>query len=80
MKKLLLFITLLLSFWTIDAQTNLYEHEKFDELTKDHKTIAIVTFKTQVKLRPKQMKALKEGDLEKLEKAESEGLQSGMHS
>jgi len=74
MKKLLFFIAMLLSFGSIDAQTNLYEHEDFDELTKNHKTIAIVPFKTQVKLRPKQMKALKEGDLEKLEKAESVGL------
>ena len=80
MKNLLLLLTLVVFSSTAIAQTNLYEHPDFDELTKEHTEIAILPFKTQVKLRPKQIKAMKEGDMEKLEKAESEGLQSGMHS
>jgi len=80
MKKILLLSIISVFTLSISAQTNLYQHEKFDSITKKHKTIAIVPFKTTVKLRPKKMKELKAGDLEKLEKAEGEGLQSAMHS
>jgi len=81
MKKLLLFIAVaLFSFTNADAQTNLYENPKFDDLTKDHKMIAVVPFKTQVKLRPKQLEKMKDGDLEKLQKTEGEGLQTAMYS
>ena len=80
MKQLLLLTLLSFSTFAITAQTNLYQHEDFDNLTKDHKIIAIVPFKTTVKLRPKKMKALKDGDLEKIERAEGLGLQSAMHS
>lgn len=80
MKKLLLFIFLSILTFMSYGQTNLYQHPDFEKLTKNHKTIAIVPFKTTVKLRPKKMKALKEGDLEKIERAEGEGLQSAMHS
>jgi hypothetical protein len=80
MKKLLFVFTLLLFIGNVNAQTNLYEHPEFETLTKEHTKIAIVPFKTQVKLRPKQMKAMKEGDLEKLQKSEGEGLQVAMHS
>jgi len=80
MKKLLTVFALIACIGAINAQTNLYEHPDFETLTKDHKKIAIVPFKTQVKLRPKQMKEMKEGDMEKLEKAEGTGLQTAMHS
>lgn len=62
------------------AQTNLYVNPKFEEIAKNHKSIAVVPFKTQVKLRPKQMKDMTPDKLEKLEKDESLGLQEGMHS
>jgi len=80
MKKNLLLFAFILFAITSNAQTNLYEHEDFENLTENHKTIAIVPFKTQVKLRPKKLKELKEGDLEKIEKAEGQGLQTAMHS
>lgn len=65
---------------TVFAQTSLYENPEFDAIAKDHKIIAIVPFKTQVKLRPKQMKDMTDEQLERLEKAEGESLQTGMFS
>lgn len=80
MKKLLI-ITLLLSFFTnIQAQTNLYENPDFDKIAESHKIIAIVPFKTQVKLRPKQMKDMTTEQLHNLERSEGESIQSAMYS
>ena len=80
MKKLL-FITLLLSFFiNIQAQTNLYENPDFDKIAESHKIIAIVPFKTQVKLRPKQMKDMTTEQLKNLERSEGESIQSAMYS
>lgn len=62
------------------AQTSLYENPAFDKIAKEHKIIAIVPFKTQVKLRPRQMKDMTDEQLSRLEKAEGEGLQTGMFS
>jgi len=62
------------------SQTNLYENPEFDAIAKTHKIIAIVPFKTQVKLRPKQMKDMNEEQLNRLEKAEGEGIQGAMYS
>ncbi|WAC01532.1 hypothetical protein N7U66_16420 [Lacinutrix neustonica] len=80
MKKILLFAILLGTLSTAMAQTHLYEHPKFDSISKNHKTIAIIPFKTQVKLRPKQMKDISEEQHVQLENNESLGLQLGMHS
>lgn len=62
------------------AQTNLYENPDFDEISKSHKIIAIVPFKTQVKLRPKQMKDMTDDQLSRIEKSEGESIQTAMYS
>lgn len=80
MKKVLTIIAFLFCLTTINAQTNLYENPAFDEIAKTHKIIAVVPFKTQVELRPKQMKDMTEEQLHRLEKAEGEGIQTAMHS
>lgn len=80
MKQLLFFIVACAAITLSHAQTNLYENPDFDEIAKNHKIIAIVPFKTQVKLRPRQMEKLGEGDLERMEKSEGESLQNGMYS
>lgn len=81
MKRTLLLITLFfIAFSNVKAQTHLYENPDFDNIAKDHKTIAIVPFKTQVSLRPKQMKDMSPEQLHKMERAEGEGLQTAMHS
>ena len=81
MKKSILFIAaFILMTPFLGAQTSLYENPAFDEIAKEHKIIAIVPFKTQVKLRPRQMKDMTDEHLSRLEKAEGEGLQTGMFS
>ena len=62
------------------GQTNLYENPNFDEIAKTHKIIAVVPFKTQVKLRPKQMKDMSSEQLNRIEKSEGESIQSAMYS
>ncbi|MCL5128676.1 MULTISPECIES: hypothetical protein [unclassified Algibacter] len=80
MKKLLFSILFLTITIGATSQTNLYENPEFDEIAKSHKIIAVVPFKTQVKLRPKQMKDMSNEQLHKLEKAEGEGIQTAMYS
>lgn len=80
MKKIL-FPLLLLAFITnAKAQTNLYENPEFDKIAKSHKIIAVVPFKTQVKLRPKQMKDITTEQLNRIERSEGESIQSAMYS
>jgi hypothetical protein len=81
MKKHILFL-IAIAFIGINAnaQTNLYENPEFVEISKDHKVIAIVPFKTQVTLRPKQRKKMSDAEFEKLERTEGEGLQGAMFS
>lgn len=76
------FLSLLFSIFCLIgfSQTSLYENPDFDEIAKSHKTIAVVPFKTQVKLRPKQMKDMTTEQLHKLEKAEGESIQTAMFS
>lgn len=74
------FILLFLIPISIAAQTSLYENPDFDNIAKNHKIIAMVPFKTQVKLRPKQMKDMSDEQLTRLEKSEGESIQSAMYS
>ena len=62
------------------AQTSLYEHPKFEEYAKAHKTVAILPFNTSITLRPKDMKSMAPGQLEKMEQDEGISVQNGMHS
>lgn len=80
MKKILLSILLLAFFQNVKSQTNLYENPDFDDIAKTHKIIAMVPFKTQVKLRPKQMKDITTEQLNRIEKSEGESIQTAMYS
>lgn len=80
MKNLICSFFLIVFSLSTLAQTNLYENPDFDTIAKTHKIIAIVPFKTQVKLRPKQMKDMNDEQLNRLEKAEGEGIQGAMYS
>lgn len=80
MKKLFLSILLLALIQSMFSQTSLYENPDFDEIAKSHKIIAIVPFKTQVKLRPKQMKDMTAEQLNRIEKSEGESIQTAMYS
>ncbi|TCI94395.1 hypothetical protein [uncultured Tenacibaculum sp.] len=74
--------TLLLTmiFFIANAQTNLYENPEFDKIAKEHKKIAILPFKAQVKLRKKQMREMTSEDLHKLELNEGKSIQTAMYS
>ena len=80
MKKQILFIMLGLLAHSIYAQTNLYEHPDFDQIAKSHEVISIIPFKTSITLRPKQMKDITPEQLDRMEKAEGESIQSAMYS
>ena len=80
MKKQILFIMLGLLAHSIYAQTNLYEHPDFDQIAKSHEVISIIPFKTSITLRPKQMKDITPEQLDRMEKAEGETIQSAMYS
>ncbi len=62
------------------SQTRLYENPNFDAISKDHKIIAILPFKTTVKLRPKDMKDMSPEQLLKIETDQSYSIQSAMNS
>ncbi|RED50274.1 hypothetical protein [Seonamhaeicola aphaedonensis] len=80
MKKLLFLILLFTISLNVKSQTNLYENPEFDKIAKSHKIIAVIPFKTQVKLRPKQMKDITDEKLFRIEKSEGESIQTAMYS
>ncbi len=81
MKKVIFFTTLtMLLGITAFSQTHLYENPNFDAIAKNHKIIGIIPFKATVTLRPKQMKDITPEQLERMEIAEGEGIQSSMYS
>ena len=80
MRKIVIFLIINGIIWNSFGQTNLYENPAFESIAANHNLIAIVPFKTQVKLRPKQMKDLSDDQLYKMEMAEGKAVQSAMHS
>lgn len=78
--KYFLYLTTLLIAFSANAQTNLYTDPDFETIAADHNIIAIIPFKTTVKLRPKDMKKMSGEDLNELQGNESENLQASMYS
>ena len=63
------------------AQTReIYVNDDFRALAKDHKTVAIIPFKTIIKLRPKQMEKMTPEQFVQLQKDEGLAVQSAVHS
>jgi len=62
------------------GQTKLYENPDFDKIARRHKIIGIIPFKATVTLRPKQMKDISPEQLDRMEQAEGQGIQTGMYS
>jgi hypothetical protein len=75
-----LFLLVLLTATTLVSQTNLYENPKFDEIAKNHKSIAILPFIATVELRPKQKEKLTEKEFKQLEMNEGISIQTAMYS
>ncbi|WP_242094115.1 hypothetical protein [Aestuariivivens sediminicola] len=80
MKKILSTLIMLGFFIYGFGQTNLYVNPAFESIAMNHEVIAIAPFKTQVKLRPKQMAEISTEQLHNLEKSEGEAIQRAMHS
>jgi hypothetical protein len=58
----------------------IYTHPQFDSIAKDHSLVAILPFDVTIKLRPRQKKELKEGELETLERTEGDSVQSAIQT
>lgn len=78
--KTILLITFLIISGSSIAQTQLYEHPKFEEITANHKVIGILPFKTSITLRPKDMKTMTNEQIIKMEEDEGMSIQSAMYS
>jgi len=80
MKKIILSIVLIISFFSSYGQTRLFVDPEFSKHGNDHEIIAVIPFETTISLRPKKMKELKEGQLEKMQQNESYNIQQSMYS
>ncbi len=81
MKKIILSLFLVTSIAFISkGQTRLFVDPEFSKYGNDHQIIAVIPFKTSISLRPKQMAALKEGQLERMQEDESLNIQQSMYS
>lgn len=75
MKKTLLFIAVLAVCFT-QAQTNIYENQNFETLSKDHKTLAIIPFITNLTLKS----TISEQELKTLKEKESYAVQNALET
>lgn len=80
MKKIILSIVLIISFFCSYGQTRLFVDPEFSKHGNDHEIIAVIPFETTISLRPKKMKELKKGQLEKMQQNESYNIQQSMYS
>ena len=83
MKKSRSFLMLLPFVLSVSAhgQTReIYVNENFMTLAQDHKVVAILPFKTIIKLRPKQMEKMTPEQFTQLQKDEGLAVQSAVHS
>jgi hypothetical protein len=80
MKKIALISLLTILIPSANAQTRLFVDPQFNKIGNNHKTIAVVPFRVTISLRPKQMQALKEGQLEKMQEDESRNIQMALYS
>lgn len=62
MKKIILSIVLIISFFSSYGQTRLFVDLEFSKHGNDYKIIAVIPFETTISLRPKKTKELKEGN------------------
>lgn len=65
---------------SVTAQTKLYEHPQFDEIAKDHQSLAILPFVTSINLRPKQMKEITASQLNEMAEKEGAAIQNSMYT
>ena len=81
MRTILLFMFSVCVFNTQTiAQTNFYEDPSFETIALTHDIIAILPFDATVTLRPRDMRDMSTEQLERMETAEGEGIQTAMYS
>lgn len=86
MKRFTLSLTLLVGLVAFTSEVSaqfirsIYTNPNFEQLAKDHQTLAIIPFKANVKLRPKQMKEMSAEDVARMEEQEGESVQSALYS
>ena len=79
MKKIIYFFALLFCTYSI-SQTKLYVHPDGDRYAFNTQTIAILPLRTQVKLRPKELKDFSPEQIVQMGKDEALDIQKGMHT
>ena len=79
MKKIIYLFALLFSTYSI-SQTKLYVHPDGDRYAFNTQTIAILPLRTQVKLRPKELKDFSPEQIVQMGKDEALDIQKGMHT
>lgn len=75
MKIRLLYLFLIVSL-TLSAQKNIYENKNFDDLTQDHKVLAIIPFLTNLDLNDE----LPKNELKQLEEKEGYAVQNALET
>ncbi len=76
----LILLVTLFSFHSFSQTREIYVNPNFNEIAKDHKKVAIIPFKTIMKLRPKQMEQMTPDQLAQLQKDEGMAVQSAIHT
>lgn len=80
MKYIPLILILLITTTSVAQTREIYVNPQFKTLAKDHKVVAILPFKTIVKLRPKEMEKMSPEQFKQLQKDEGMAVQSALHS
>ena len=75
MKKLLLYLLLITSL-NVSAQKNIYESKNFDDLSQDHKVLAIIPFLTNLDLKD----GIQKNELKQLEEKEGYAVQNALET
>lgn len=79
-KPLLMLLVMSLTISAYAQTREIYVNENFASLAKHHKIVAILPFKTIIKLRPKQMERMSPEQFQQLQKDEGLAVQSAVHS
>jgi hypothetical protein len=75
-----LFLVVVMTTLSFAQSREIYVNPEFNAIAKDHKKIAILPFKTIVKLRPKQMEQMTLEQLAQMQKDEGMAVQSALQT
>jgi len=80
MKKLLFTLAIAMFSVSVFAQTRLYVNPEFNQITRNHRVIAVLPFQVSLQLRPKQMRGITPSQLKEMEYSEGKDVQTAMFS